>query len=76
MIRLGIRDWNFKVKQAQDGTWLAWAARVDDLGDGPLDMKALPPTIEVHYEFGANAEAALQNLKRSIAEKICSGSKT
>ena len=66
-LRYGTRDWNFKAKQTSPNRWLAWAARVDDLGEGPMDIKALPPHVTVHFEFGDSEEDALDKLKNSLA---------
>lgn len=60
-------DWNFKAKPRTDGRWTAWAAKVANLGEGPLDMKALPYGTEVHFEVGDTEADALRRLKLSIA---------
>lgn len=59
------REWHFKVRQMRDGSgqYLAWCARTPDLHEGPLEISL---TEEVHFEFGATEQAALQKLKAEV----------
>jgi hypothetical protein len=57
------RVWNFKVRPARGGGFLAWCARADNLGDGPMDIAAHE---EVHFEFGTTADEAMAKLRAEV----------
>jgi hypothetical protein len=57
-------EWRFKVRPTRYGQeWLAWCAKTDNLGDGPLSVDF---GLDCHFEFGSTAEDALSKLKREV----------
>lgn len=59
--------WFFKVRPVRGssslGEFLAWCARIPELGGGPLDIDFAE---EVHAAFGQTAEEALTKLKLEV----------
>jgi hypothetical protein len=57
-------EWRFKARKTRDDReWLAWCAKTDDLGDGPLLVDL---SLDCHFEFGSTEEDALSKLKREV----------
>lgn len=58
-------EWRFAVRPGRNGVggFIAWCARTDALGGGPLDVDG---GLAVHFQFGATAEEALSQLRAEV----------
>lgn len=56
-------EWQFTAKPGKDGGFIAWCAKCEYLGNGPLEI---PLDVEVYFEFGETAEEAIAKLKRGV----------
>lgn len=57
--------WHFKVRpsRTRPGEFVAWCAKTEDLGDGPLDID---PSEDVYFEFGKSADEAMTKLRAEV----------
>lgn len=57
--------WHFKARPSRTikGEFIAWCAKTEELGDGPLDVAF---DLEVHFEFGSSEDEALSKLRKEV----------
>lgn len=58
-----VMEWRFAVRPSPSGGFIAWCAKVADLGSGPLDI---PLDVEVYFAFADSKEEALRRLRREV----------
>ncbi len=58
-----VGEWQFRVRPARSGGYVAWAAKTPELGESPMDV---PRGGVVLFLFDDDEDEALQRLKRQV----------
>ena len=59
-------EWHLRVRPARGGGYVAWAAKMPNLGEAPNDV---PRGVVVLFLFDDSEEEALQRLTQEIARE-------